>query len=75
MAGELKLTSGRFAIIGKYGCTFTEVCISLLEKAEKQTGKAIPKDVILYFEVEYEHQIDLLKKKLPSHLLQHQEVR
>lgn len=74
MSGELKLVPGRFTLIGKFGCTFTEVCITLLDKAEKQSGKHIDKHVQLYFEVEYEHQIDLLKKRMPRDLLQHHEV-
>ena len=71
MTTPIQLKEDTYTIIGKYGCGFTEVCHTLIDKCEKLSGKPLHKQFLLFFEDAYEHQIDLLKKKLPIDLLSH----
>lgn len=74
MATTIDLKADTYTIIGKFGCGFTEVCYSIIAECERRTGQQLKKKFLMYFEDAYEHQIELLKKKLPKGVLSHYEV-
>ena len=63
---SIELREGVYTVIGKYGCCFTEVCLKILDKTEHHIQQQLKRALHMFFEDPFEHQIELLKKKLPK---------
>jgi hypothetical protein len=74
MATGIQLKEETYTVIGKYGCGFTEVCHTLIDKCEKATEQTLSKQFFMFFEDAYEYHLELLKKKLPKEVLSHFDV-